>query len=387
MNVNPYIESLFRKYLDDDIELSELKELYRYFDGERDSRELKQLVLEKLNEQNVKPTCLDGEKAIQVESAAWIMIKAYIQNDRQVDKTPWRFSRKWLSYAASILVLLGVSIGIYYYKQGPKEIALVSKYGGDLLPSVNNTIITLSDGSQFDLNESKNGIHISEDGIHYDDGSLLTSDISLHATVSTSKGGQYRITLPDGTKVILNAASSFSYPTRFAKQERRVYLDGEGYFEVTKDSARPFVIDTKTQQVEVIGTSFNLSVYAHTPTVTTLVEGIVNLKGINNVITRLEVGQQAIQRSDGYSIHKVETSDYTAWIRDQFVFNNMSLLETFAQLERWYDITFECPKELTNQRIYAEIGRDRKLSKVLETLEEVLNLKFRIEGRRVIVSK
>lgn len=373
---------LFNKYLDNTINLAELEELYHYFNGENDPILLRKLIQEKLSELENNATKEEVEQAYRIESAAWTNIQSHLQQTRARNG----FNFKRLLYAASILLVLGGLLTFFFHKTSNENTPLTSKYGDDVLPNVNQATILLSDGTQYDLKESKQGIQIDEQGIYYEDGSILTTDAAVHATVSTSKGGQYRITLPDGTKVILNTASSLQYPTQFAGHERRVLLDGEAYFEVAKNANQPFRVESSTQVLEVLGTRFNLSTYTNTPIITTLVEGSVQLKD-HKTSAILQPGQQAIQQNDGFQIQEIETSDYTAWINNQFIFNNSPLIETFAQLERWYDVSFDYPKEILNQRIYAEIGRNRKLSEVIEALEEVVNLKFKIEGRRVIVRK
>lgn len=385
MNRKTHIKLLFNKYLDNTISQAELEELYHYFKGEKDPDLLRKLITDKLAEIDDNASKVEIEQANRIEPAAWTNIQLHIKTLKQTSRSNYLNFKRFL-YAASILLLLSGLLTIYFYKNIDENTVLNSKYGDDAFPHVNQTTILLSDGKKYDLNESKKGIQINEEGIRYEDGSYLTTDPTVYATVSTSKGGQYRITLPDGTKVILNSASSLHYPTQFPSNERRVSLDGEAYFEVTNNAKQPFRVESHTQLLEVLGTSFNVSTYNNTPIVTTLIEGKLQLKD-NNTSTILQAGEQAIQQNNGYQIQQIETSDYTGWINNQFIFNNSPLNETFAQLERWYDVTFECPTALLDQRIYAEIGRDRMLSEVIGALEEVVNLKFKIEGRRVIVRK
>lgn len=387
MNKQSNMETLFHKYLENTINLAEMEEVYHYFEGEKNPVLLRTLICEKMNLVEDRATYEELALAKKIEAAAWPNIQMHIhQSSPPIKRLNKPNFKRYLLYAASVILVLVGLFSVYYTKNSTGEGVLVSKYGEDVLPNDNRATIILSDGQQIELKASKQGIQIDDHGIYYEDGSPLISNASVFATIRTSIGGQYRVTLPDGTKVILNTATSLQYPTQFTGNERRVKLEGEAYFEVTKNVNKPFRVESNTQVLEVLGTSFNLSSYANNPIITTLIEGCVHLND-NGATTLLYADQQAVKRDDKYFIQKIEAGDYTAWIHNQFIFNNSSLTETFAQLERWYDVTFEYPNGVTGERIYAEIGRDRKLSEVIEVLEEVVNLKFTIKGRRVIVRK
>ncbi|GGH25300.1 DUF4974 domain-containing protein [Sphingobacterium alkalisoli] len=383
MDSNQHILQLYKKFLTGKATREETEDLLSYF-GQSSPEALRGLIRAELE---LEEDTQDHNDPDEVTDRLLLKIKHKITERQAVPILTGRFKR-WLPYAAAMLFLLGVSTTyFYFYLRIPEQPQLTSKYGDDVLPGTNKATLTLGDGIKYELNDSKEGILIGEDGIRYEDGTMLTGEAVFHATVITPNGGQYRVTLPDGTKVILNAASSLSYPSRFSAAERLVTLDGEGYFEVAHNPSQPFRVKSNTQQIEVLGTAFNASTYNADKAVTTLIEGRVNLHAANTKNVVLNPGQQSVLENGKFKVEAVSTDDYISWVHNQFVFNDTPLEETFAQLERWYDVTFDYPKATVNERIYAEIGRNRKLSEVLNTLEEIVDLKFTIEGRRVTVRK
>src|SRR5690606_33507055 len=187
-----------------------------------------------------------------------------------------------------------------------------SKYGGDALPGGNHAILTLADGSTVRLDSLANGASLEQGGTivtKTSDGQVTyerKADQGSPAfnTVATPNGGQYRITLPDGTSVSLNAASSLHYPTAFTENERRVVLTGEGYFEVTENKKQPFRVESNGQLLEVLGTTFNVNAYSNEPTVTTtLISGRVNLSTAPNGPNQLlQPGEQATMQSRDFQV-------------------------------------------------------------------------------------
>ena len=198
--------------------------------------------------------------------------------------------------------------------------------------------------------------------------------------------GQYKLVLPDGTKVWLNAESSIRYPVSFSADERKVFVTGETYFEVAKDKTKPFRVVANDMTVEALGTKFNINAYTNEPFVTTtLVEGSVLVsKGKTDNI--LKPGQQSKLSATDFAIAEVNVNDIIAWKDNQFIFPNMTLDMIMRQVERWYDaeVVFEShPTDHFN----IEISRDEPLSKLLHKLELTKRVNFKIENNKVIVMK
>ncbi len=375
---NPYITQLFQNYLEGKHTEQELEVLLDYFNVSGDSDQLKSLIEQQFDEDipEVDKTELND------------MIAEMEVNIRKAINPPTKRKNKiWWYAAAAVLLIFSINmVTLFVLKDRKEDKLLTSQYGDDVLPGSNRATITLSDGSKYELNEDQAGITINEKGINYDNGGLITAtDKIATASLHVPRGGIYNITLQDGTKVFLNSGSTLHYPAHFTGSQRKVELDGEGYFEVTKNAQMPFIVKGNQQEIVVLGTKFNASFYKGEQTTTTLVEGKVQLTMENGQKAVLSPGDQAVINNEKIVVQQVYTQDYISWINNQFVFNNSSLEDVFAQLERWYDIRFEYPKELSQKRLYAEISRDTKLSEVLETLQEVTQLKFTISGRRVLV--
>ena len=299
------------------------------------------------------------------------------------------------SIAAAILIIATTAyIFLKNDSQKPKANNMVANNPIDIAPGSNTAILTLADGSTIKLDDKADGnlkelpgliitkTHKGE--LIYTVNSSPDNAAKLsYNTVTTPKGGQYQVLLPDGTHVWLNAASALTYPQAFAGKTRVVKLKGEGYFEVAKNKAMPFHVITGSQDVEVTGTHFNVNGYMDDQTInTTLLEGAVTVhnQGRSQKITP---GQQAIVLSNPVSIKidVVDTEQVVAWKNGLFEFNNASLKQVMNQLERWYDIKVDY-SSLPAKRYNGMVPRSANLSKVLKMLEVTSDIKFRIESNR-----
>lgn len=298
---------------------------------------------------------------------------------------------RYFSVAASILFALSIALYLYYADNRP-ETVLVSKNGGDVPPGGNRATLTFADGSTIQLNENQAGIVIADDDLAYDDGSQVFESSfrqSGYATLTTPRGGQYRVTLPDGSRVWLNASSSLKYPVQFSGNERKVELSGEAYFEVAQNSVQPFIVQSDRQTVQVLGTSFNVNAYTNEDVVTTtLVHGSIRLYAEQDSGGYvLRPGEQALLEDGRISTKQVDVQDYTAWKTGLIVLNEADLLGIIRQIERWYDVEFMLPELPPTEKVYGELRKDVNLSELLYSMHLNYGLNFTLEGRRVIVSK
>lgn len=296
--------------------------------------------------------------------------------------------RRMLPYAAAVLLFL--SVGIYFYTNRtiePTSSKLTSIYGDDVAPGGNRATITLSDGTVVELNEQQEGVVADQTGLSYTDGKQVveTKNTVSYATLSTPRGGQYRLSLPDGTKVWLNAESSITYPTTFNDTIRSITFSGEGYFDVTHRSEQPFQINSNGQNLTVIGTEFNLNAYNDEDAVTTLVSGIVQVSDKNNEQkVKLHPGQQTINNGKNITLKEVETGDYTAWKNGMLVLKDADFTTVKKLLERWYDVSFVGTPAST-AKVSAILSRQVNLSDVLQSMEDFNDITFKIEGRVIMV--
>ncbi|WP_293313164.1 FecR family protein [Pedobacter sp. UBA5917] len=377
------------------------KIIQRYVSGTATAEEI--LFVEKYYQYLDKnANVLDGRNADELAKMAEANFMAIRSNIDAGQKRKTIPLYKYISAAAVLLLISGISF-VLLNKPKPVikgEIAVNKKL--DVLPGSDKAILTLADGSKVVLDEhtstdisDKDGLKISrtEDGrLVYtivDQSDLKTQSIVSFNTIQTPKGGQYQVILPDGTKVWLNAASSLKYPEVFTGNERRVELTGEAYFEVAKNKAKPFHVKNHNQDVEVLGTHFNINSYMDDHTIkTTLLEGSVKVSNGQSVKV-LKPGEQSIAGSDGNGIIRlsadVDTDDETAWKNGLFQFNNANLKSILNQLERWYDINIDY-SSVPDKKYNGMVPRKAKLSEVLKMLEKTGNIRFEIaEGRNLKV--
>lgn len=302
--------------------------------------------------------------------------------------------------AAAAVVLMVLSVGGYFYAQN-RSIETENRLSvntHDVDPGGNKATLTLADGSKISLTDANNGELAKQSGVKISkskNGELVYSVIASDATplayntISTPKGGVYQVNLPDGTKVWLNAASSIKFPTTFAQlSQRKVELEGEAYFEVAKNKKVPFVVSTGGQQVQVLGTHFNISSYSDEGELkTTLLEGSVKVIAANTIV--LKPGQQSNLKRNGSGDLKVSTANITqvmAWKNGFFHFEKENLHEVMRQLSRWYDIEVIYEVDRHDDEFMGDIPRGIKLSEALKILS-FEGTQFRIEGHKLIVKK
>ena len=296
--------------------------------------------------------------------------------------------------AASILFFLSITTYIFVSKNNKPNI-INNAYKG-IVPGGNKAMLTLANGTKITLDDASKGEIAKQAGASITktaDGHIVyraeasTNDAGQN-TVATPRGGQYKITLPDGTNVWLNAASSLTYPTTFNGTERLVTLKGEAYFEVAKNKQMPFRVKSAIQTIEVLGTHFNINAYADENAIkTTLLEGSVKVSSASNS-SLIVPGEQAIVNWAGngsIARLKVNLDKETAWKNGIFSFENDDLKSVMRQICRWYNIDVVYEGHLPPEKYFGEISRNSSLTEVFRILE-LNNLKFNVEGKTVKVS-
>lgn len=315
---------------------------------------------------------------------------------------------------AAAAVFTGVLLTASYYfigrKNNKQTIAAthaLTKTVKDVSPGGNKAILTLADGSTIVLDSAKEGalssqgntqvIKLNNDQLAYQ--AKGQAGAVLYNTISTPRGGTYKIILPDDTKVWLNAASSLRFPTAFTGGERNVEITGEAYFEVASIAAGngkkvPFIVHVNKEQgndgmkVEVLGTHFNIMAYGDEKVArTTLLEGAVKVTQSNNSVL-LSPMQQAIASKSGNDLkvtNHVDTNEETAWVNGMFQYNDADLSTIMRQLCRWYDVEVNYTGAVPADHFTGKMPRNLSLAKVLKILE-LSDVHFRIEGKKIIVT-
>ncbi|WP_215233147.1 FecR family protein [Dyadobacter linearis] len=304
---------------------------------------------------------------------------------------------RWLRYAAaSLLIIAGFSL--YWLKNRPEKVPEVSVTGRqvtDIPPGGNRAMLSLSDGRQIPLDSAANGLLGSHGAASFTktgDGKLRVAvSENLQETnnqsnrLSTPKGGQYQVTLHDGSKVWLNASSSIRFPTVFANNNRTVEISGEAYFEVTKDRKRPFRVRFGTSEVEVLGTSFNIMAYRdESASKTTLVEGSVKLRNKKGS-KKLTPGQQATISANGaIQTAAVDIDREIAWKNGLFYFKDSGIQEIMRQAARWYDIDVNYEGKIPKRQFTGKVSRNVNISELLNMLRYA-GVNARVEQNKVVV--
>lgn len=313
---------------------------------------------------------------------------------------PARTIRLWPRIAAAASILVILSAGGYFLLNKQKPQATQNQVAqNDLLPGNNKAILTLSNGKQINLTDAKAGIVAKDANVivkKKENGSISYVSIPAGAanqppayqTITTPRGGQWpAIELPDGSKAMLDAGSSITYPVAFNGGQRKVAITGQVYFEVKHNTTSPFIVTVRGETIEDIGTHFNVSAYEDEPALkTTLIEGSVRVSKNRNS-TILKPGQQAVNipGSDKITVKNADLPEVTAWKNGLFHFTHADVKTVMRQIARWYDVEVVYEGNIPKTDITGEVYRNMKASQVFEVLNN-LKVSFRIEGRKIIVT-
>jgi len=319
-----------------------------------------------------------------------------------------------ISIAACLLLFMGIWFVMNSEKNVNEE-----QFVSNLLPETNSAILTLASGKKVAISEGNIGEIAGEEYVSISqtaDGQLIytitdegkgkapTDD--AYNTIETPKGNQYKVVLPDGSHVFLSSASKLRYPVRFSEKERRVELIGQAHFDIvpaystskTSSSSRsnriPFIVKAGNQEVEVLGTQFNISAYQDDKVIeTALIEGAVkvSIAGTSAEVL-LKPGQKAINALHGnLSVEEFDITDLAAWKEGYFIFNNESIKDIMKKLSRWYGFEVEYVGDMTDIAFQGNYLRTRDVKHLLKTMEMANSLQFEIidknDERRIIVKR
>lgn len=375
MNQNwEYIELLVYKFNTGTISLEELEVLKDWYNNHNDE------VVHIFTKQHdtpdvVKTRILDG------------LLAKINETDIKPPQPQLRIWR-WIAATAALFVLmLGTWLVI---NQGKPEVQHLAN-NTNIEPGGNKATLTLATGKTIALSSAQTGILTGKD-IRYSNGQPIGNTANGNAnegmlSLQTPRGGTYSVTLPDGTEVWLNAASKITYPSQFEGDTRVVSLEGEAYFNVqtTYDKSHqkvPFRVITNQQEIEVLGTQFNVNAYLEEASVkTTLVEGKV---AINNKQGRklLSPNEQAISTNTTTTIKSVNAYNYVAWRDGKFSFDGKTFKETMDEIARWYDLKIVYENGVPNEELIGDAYRNQNIHFVLQLLEKVAQVNYTLDVSR-----
>jgi len=400
--MNSRLASLYQRYIEDTCTNEEREEFLS-------------LVAENQENNDIKSLMDDTWDKIRTDGLLFPHADNMLQNILASHQKPIVKKISWYRYtatAAAVFLLIGA--GLFYFNshhvilnpsQDPGLVKNTIKAGQ------NKATLTLANGKVINLDSTTNGEIAEQTGITItktEKGQLVynvtesakkekTASAKIaYNTITTPRGGQYQVNLPDGSKIWLNASSSLKYPTLFSKNERRVELSGEAYFEVAKMTFKesgdkkarmPFIVVTSKQQVEVLGTHFNINSYEDEATTkTTLLEGAVRVSQVGSRKTvNLLPGLQSVLNNNNLSTRAVDTDEAIAWKNGYFQFNESDLGSIMRQLSRWYniEIIFKDNKK-ADELFHFKASRNLELNEMVKIFE-LNGIKLKIERRTLIV--
>ncbi|WP_316840213.1 FecR family protein [Pedobacter gandavensis] len=386
MENNEYLQQLAEKWKNGTISPEEQIEFNQWYDSFDDS------LLE-------DPEAQESVSALKDRLYAHILSAENIAQQLPIipSSKPISF---WVSIAAAAAIFMAIAVALIFLPPLKNNSGNLYSQQQDIKPGGHKATLTLADGRTVSLNDLKTGELAEQSGIsitkskeglivyQVKDGSQSAGHPSEFNTISTPIGGTYQVVLPEGTKVWLNAASSIRFPASFdGLKERKVSLNGEAYFEVAKDKHKPFKVSGNQQEVEVLGTHFNVNAYSNEgPIRTTLLEGSVLMHFNNGPSAKLKPGQQGTFNRGKWNIETVNVAEVIAWQKGNFVFNDESLSTILRELERWYGVKVDY-SQVPDRKFSGVISKNVNLSKVLKMLELTGNIQLTLEGSSIKASK
>ncbi|TRX71437.1 FecR family protein [Carboxylicivirga sp. M1479] len=316
----------------------------------------------------------------------------WLKLQHTLDKKPSIGIKRWLQYAAAIILPIAVAAGVFYLSD-KSETKLEMAH--QITPGSAKAVLHLSNGELLELDD-ENKLFIEDEhgnviGVDSTNTLRYNANASMQAsynTINIPRGAEYQLVLSDGTKVWLNSESSLTYPVNFVGESREVLLTGEAFFDVTTNREKPFIVKTNKSSVKVFGTQFNVMSYADEAIEqTTLVEGSIAVL-YNNQEVMVKPGQQANIQSSGaeMSIVEVDTQLYTDWKDGVFRFEEMTLKEVASKLSRWYNVDFYFANEdMKGRMITGAMKRSTDFELLMSLVEKSAEVEIVINENTVLV--
>lgn len=343
----------------------------------------------------------DAETDEAIQERIYNRLSASISQKEKVKRL---FPLKAIAAAAAILLI--VASGFLYLdnrlSHRSRPLTAVSAdtttMRHDIAPGGNKAVLILDDGSKVDLNKATEGKIAAQGNTTVNksgNGQLVyqltdqtpTSSPPVFNTLAIPRGGQYNLTLPDGSRIWLNAASKLRFPTRFTGRERIVELEGEAYFEVAHNQQQPFIVKVKGMQVEVLGTQFNVMAYEDEASInTTLLEGKVKLRNDHAGEVILKPGQEGVFTGNkNFKVNKADIEQAMSWKNGYFVFNDEDLTSIMRKISRWYNVDIQYSSGTKKLSFMGSISRFKNVTEVLNMLALTGTVQFKVEAEKITV--
>ncbi|GGH66828.1 ferric-dicitrate binding protein FerR (iron transport regulator) [Filimonas zeae] len=401
MNNQDLLNQLWEKYLaDQKMTAGELKQLRALVQNTQHQQQLDQLLATLYNEtQQIPPTA--ETNAREAFEEVWARLQpATPAQETTVLPIPRR--NYWYKYAAAVLILCAAAGGVYQLtrsKTHNNTTQPTAQTPTGIQPGTDKALLKLADGSYISLSEAENGtlaqqgntqvVKLANGQLAYQNAGATDSKV-LYNTIITPRGGRFSLTLPDGSKVWLNAEGSLYYPTAFTGSTREVTLTGEAYFEIAPDAAHPFQVRVNNMLVNVLGTQFNIMAYTDEPAIqTTLLQGSVQVSSTGGSTHRLTPGQRASLPTGSNRMqiqNEVDTEETIAWKNDQLLFAGSDVPTAMRMIARWYNVEVEYRGAVPNAHFRGSISGKAPITEVLNMMQQTGEVHFTISGRKIIVT-
>lgn len=388
------IDELIRRILDGNAPEEEVHMLMRWMKEAESHREYFNMLKKVWNMTN-GPKLSPERKSAEMERFVGYM---YYSSLKKKTHPEFNIGRVWYRYAAVLLIPLSL-LGIYFWlgqTTGPVRV----NTGTDI--NFGKPVLMMADGREVILEQRNGRIEGSSEtgiqndslsGLNYTGAKLqenVATDEEVYNTLSIPVGGFYQLSLSDGTKVWLNSMTELRFPVTFMREERKVYLTGEAYFEVAHNSNHPFFVVTKEgMEVKVYGTEFNMNTYQEGGVQTVLVQGKVGIRvnatGQESMLAPNQLAEYT-KKTGMIRVKEVDPYKYIAWKDGEFVFERETIEEIMKRLRRWYDVEVFYENELLKQkRFTGVISRYKNIEQVLHLIEGLATLRFEVKGNKVTV--
>ena len=384
------LANLYQRYLDGTCTSEEVDELLDAFGLDNNEAALRQIIASKMHADS------DGNEEHYLRIADNVAASLFPEITRR-SLTTKKTIKLWPRIAAIASVIAIIVSGIYFinYQKHDRSLEMLSK--NDIAPGHVGATLTLASGKKIRLTAVAEGKIANEAGVAISktlNGELIYEiksgdSSSAMNTLSTANGETFQLKLPDGSAVWLNSGSSLTYTAGLMKNGKRmVALNGEAYFQVAKDKTHPFIVQTSKQAIEVLGTQFNVSSYHDEAVVaTTLIEGSVKI-GVGNSHQLIKPGQQAVTTSKDILVQEADVDQITDWKKGDFNLNELNFQDAMRKISRWYDVEVIYDEDVnTDFQTVGWISRSKKLSVVLHSIQSLGRVHFRVEGRKIYVTR
>jgi ferric-dicitrate binding protein FerR (iron transport regulator) len=403
MNRQNQIDRLLQKLADNSLNRAELDELMDII-NDSDSTMAINTKLHDLWEQQKKTNRSNNHSANYNSDALYHKIldrTEHVDHTKKTKKStltdPYK---KWLGIAATLILMVGLSL-VYIERSAPLPQPTVLPIETNLNSDVitlqldNGTVETISESGERTITTQQGTVVGSQQGGALNYSGTNIRNTLVYNTLNVPHGKRFDLILSDGTKVKLNSGSSMRYPVQFLPgNNRKVFLRGEAYFDVAKDTEHPFIVNANDLEVQVLGTQFNLSYYPEDLEITTvLVEGSVELykDGADrntNTVTQLRPGQKAAWRGadNKMSVNQVDTEIYTAWREGYLLFKATPFSKIKTKLERHFNITIEDRDKHMEKEVYTATFREETIEEILEAFKEDISFSYTRVDNKIIIT-